>query len=206
VTTKVTPTKLLLWRHGRTAWNAEGRIQGQHDAKLDDAGREQARLAAKVLAARQPDVIVSSDLSRTADTAAELVALTGLTPIYDVRLRERCFGNWETLLGSEVKERWPAAYARWHAGEPVDEEGVEHLDDLSKRVSEALVEIVERHPGRTVVVVTHGGTVRHGIQSLMKWPQDVVYSISALGNCHWSELRHQQSRGWWLHSHNVGTI
>jgi len=202
--TRKRSTRLILWRHGQTAWNAEHRIQGQHDAKLDDTGRAQARAAAARLARREPDAIVSSDLSRAADTAAELVALTGVTPSYDVRLRERSFGEWETLLATEVQERWPNGWDRWHRGEPIDDAGVERIEDMGKRISEALVEIVARHPGETVVVTTHGGVVRHGIEALLDWPSGVVYSISPVTNCHWSELHHHPVRGWRLHSHNVG--
>lgn len=199
-------TRLILWRHGQTAWNAEGRIQGQHDAKLDDTGHEQARAAARQLLLRKPDRIVSSDLSRCADTAAELAALTGLTPTYDVRLRERGFGDWQTLLRAEVAERWPEAFARWVSGEPVDEAGVEATEAVGERVAATLVEIVEANAGGTVVVTTHGGAVRHAIEAVLKWPHDVVYTLAPLGNCHWSELRHHPSRGWRLQSHNVGVV
>jgi probable phosphoglycerate mutase len=54
------------------------------------------------------------------------------------------------------------------------------------------------------VVTTHGGSVRHVIETLLKWPHDVVYTMAALNNCHWSELRHHPSRGWHLYTHNVG--
>jgi probable phosphoglycerate mutase len=197
-------TRVVLWRHGQTAWNAEGRIQGQYDAKLDDTGRGQARVAARELALRQPVAIVSSDLSRCADTAAELAALTGLTPSYDVRLRERGFGDWETHTRAEVAVRWPLAFARWRRGEPIEAANVETTEAVGERVSAALVEIVEAYVGATVVVTTHGGAVRHAIEALLKWPHGMVYSIAPLDNCHWSELRHQPSRGWRLHSHNVG--
>jgi probable phosphoglycerate mutase len=193
-----------MWRHGQTAWNAEGRIQGQHDAKLDDTGREQAQIAARQLALRKPALIVSSDLSRCSDTAAELVVLTGVTPLFDPRLRERGFGVWETHTRDEVEQRWPEAFARWRRGEPVDEAGVEATESVGERVAAALVDIVEANPGATVVITTHGGSVRHGIQTLLKWPHDVVYSVAALNNCHWSELRHHPSRGWHLYTHNVG--
>lgn len=199
-------TRLILWRHGQTAFNAENRIQGQHDAKLDDTGREQARVAAHQLARRKPDLIVSSDLSRCADTAAELAALTGLTPAYDERLRERGFGDWQTLTRAEVRQRWPEAFACWVNGEPIDEAGVESTEAVGERVSAALVEIVEAHPGATVVVTTHGGAVRHVIEALLKWPHDVTYSVAPLTNCHWSELRHHPTHGWRLHSHNVGVV
>ena len=202
----MTSTRLILRRHGQTAWNAEGRIQGQHDAKLDDTGRAQAKVAARQLVLREPDRIVSSDLSRCSDTAAELAALTGLTPTYDARLRERGFGEWQTLTRAEVQERWPEAFARWVNGEPVDEAGIESTEAVGERVSEVLVELVEAHPGGTVVVTTHGGAVRHAIEALLKWPHDVVYSVAPLNNCHWSELRHHRSRGWRLHAHNVGVV
>lgn len=197
-------TRLILWRHGQTYWNAEGRIQGQHDAKLDDTGREQARVAARQLALRKPDLIVSSDLSRCADTAAELAALTGRTPTYDVRLRERGFGEWQTLTRDEVRAGWPEAFGRWTRGEPVDEAGVEATEAVGERMAQVLVELVEAHAGGTLVVTTHGGAARHVIEALLKWPHDVVHSVAGLSNCHWSELRHHPSRGWRLHSHNVG--
>jgi probable phosphoglycerate mutase len=197
-------TKLLLWRHGQTAWNAERRIQGHHDAKLNDAGRAQARAAAERLALREPDAIVASDLSRASDTAAALAALTGLRPTYDVRLRERSFGQWETLLATEVQERWPDGWSRWRRGEPIDDAGVERIEDVTKRVGEALTEIAERHAGETVVVVTHGGVVRHGIEAVLEWPPQVVYSLAPAANCHWSELHHDPGGGWQLYSHNAG--
>ncbi|MER7168943.1 histidine phosphatase family protein, partial [Micromonospora sp. NPDC000207] len=61
-------TRLIVWRHGNTEWNAAGRVQGQTDVPLNDRGRDQARAAAPLLAALRPDAIVSSDLSRAADT------------------------------------------------------------------------------------------------------------------------------------------
>lgn len=199
----MTVTTLLLWRHGQTAWNAERRIQGHHDAKLDDVGRAQARAAAARLALRRPAAIVSSDLSRAADTAAELAELTGLALNYDTRLRERSFGAWETLLATEVAQRWPDGWARWRRGEPIDEAGVERIEDVTKRAGEAMVEIAERHAGETVVVATHGGIVRHGIETVLNWPAQVVYSLAAASNCHWSELHHTPE-GWRLYAHNVG--
>ena len=62
--------RLVLLRHGRTAWNHEGRIQGQQDVGLDDVGREQAARVAPVLAALSPSLLWSSDLGRTRETAA----------------------------------------------------------------------------------------------------------------------------------------
>ena len=69
--------RLVLWRHGQTPWNVQGRFQGQTDIQLDEVGVEQAERAARLLAALRPDVIISSDLSRAMATAAPLSRLTG---------------------------------------------------------------------------------------------------------------------------------
>jgi probable phosphoglycerate mutase len=196
-------TRLLLWRHGRTAWNAEHRIQGQHDVPLDDTGRDQARLTAARLAALGPTLIVSSDLRRAAATAAELGSITGLTVGYDVRFRERAYGEWQGLTTAEIERRWPAAYARWRAGDAVDDCGVESLDDLAKRMYEAMHELIAQHPGATIAIATHGGAARRGIGAVLDWPAPVVRTLGDLRNCHWSELRHQPDRGWRLWTHNA---
>jgi broad specificity phosphatase PhoE len=197
-------TRLLLWRHGLTAWNAERRFQGQTDVPLTETGRAQARESAPRLVRFAPDLIVSSDLRRAADTAAELAALTGLQVGQDPRLRERHFGEWQGHTQPEIAQRWPAAFARWRAGEPLDEAGIESEEDVAKRMSEALRELAERATGGTVVVATHGGSARRGIAALLDWPDPVLRSLGVLDNCHWSELRYHPARGWQLWSHNVG--
>ena len=79
--------QLVLWRHGRTRWNAAGRAQGQTDIGLDDLGRAQSAAAAPVLASLEPTAIVSSDLSRAADTADALAkVLRTLRPLTAGRL------------------------------------------------------------------------------------------------------------------------
>src|SRR5260370_32298135 len=99
------------WRPGRTTWNAERRFQGQSDIPLDETGQAQAERAARLLAALRPDLIVSSDLSRAASTAAPLARLTGLEVTLDKDLRERHGGCWEGLSDTEIRERYPEAHA-----------------------------------------------------------------------------------------------
>ena len=111
---------MVLWRHGQTTWNAERRFQGQSDIPLDETGQAQAERAARLLAALRPDLIVSSDLSRAASTAAPLARLTGLEVMLDKDLRERHGGCWEGLTDTEIRERYPEAHATWTPpdGEP----------------------------------------------------------------------------------------
>lgn len=198
-------TRLVVWRHGNTDWNAGNRVQGQLDIPLNDLGRQQAVDAAELLVRLQPQAIVASDLKRAADTAAALAALTGLPVSYDKRLRERYFGDWQGLTMPEVKAARPAEHARWQAG--ADEIGgdVESLTDLGARVADALQAAADLvPPGATVVVTCHGAAARQGIGHLLGWPSATLRTMRALQNCHWVELTHDTDRGWQLAAYNVG--
>src|SRR5690349_8307102 len=90
----VSPPRAAIWRHGRTAWTAEGRFQGQADPPLDDVGIAQARASAALLAGFPVTTIISSDLQRAAQTADALSGRTGIPVVLDERLRERSLGHW----------------------------------------------------------------------------------------------------------------
>lgn len=198
-------TRLIVWRHGNTDWNAANRVQGQSDVPLNELGRRQAVDAAELLIRLKPDVLFSSDLSRAADTASALAALSGLPISHDERLRERYFGEWQGLTMAEVAERRPDEHARWKAGETVIGGGVETLDDLGKRVAEGLQAAADAAPaGGTVIVATHGAAARQGIGQLLGWPAEQLRTLRALQNCHWAELSWESDRGWQLAAYNVG--
>ena len=127
----------MLWRHGQTVWNAERRFQGQSDIPLDEVGQAQAERAARLLAALRPDLIVSSDLSRAAQTAAPLGRLTGLEVTVDKDLRERSGGCWEGLTDTEIRTRYPVEHANWT---PPDGEPSALVAD---RVAGALLRVAE---------------------------------------------------------------
>lgn len=198
-------TRLILWRHGQTEWNSSRRVQGQTDVELTEVGRRQATAAAERLATVRPDALVSSDLRRAADTAAALAALTGLPVETDPRLRERHFGEWQGLTFPEIAERWPQEAARWLAGDPSPGCDIEEMDELTKRATDALRDIADRYAGRTTVVAVHGGAGRAGTAGLLGWPPEVATTLGVLDNCHWTDLRFDDLRGWRLGAHNVPT-
>ncbi len=195
-------TILIVWRHGITAWNAGDRVQGQADTPLSERGRKQAETAAVRLAALRPAAIVTSDLSRAAETAGMLAALTDLPVRLDARLRERYYGSWQGMTITEIAEMHPVEYARWRAGEPDPGCGVETRDDMAKRVGAALRDAAELAPDGTVVVTTHGGVARIGVGELLGWPPGVTRALGGLGNCHWSELCLGSGRGWGQQAHH----
>lgn len=194
--------RLVVWRHGRTEWNAHGRFQGQLDPPLDDEGRAQAARTAPVLAAllrNEEALLVSSDLQRAMDTAAALAPLLGVPLRVDGRLREHGLGSWEGLTRDEVAERHPGQYEDWLAGRPVPERGGEAQADVAAR---ALAAVADLPPATTAVLVTHGGTAGRLLEALLGLGPEHRRLFGPLGTCHWSELSFQAS-GWRLLRHNL---
>ena len=107
----MTAGRLIVWRHGRTEWNLQDKIQGQADIPLDSVGMEQARAAAARLASLAPTRLFASDLRRAAATAGELAALTGLKIEYDEALREIHVDEWAGLTSAELHAAHPEAAA-----------------------------------------------------------------------------------------------
>jgi glucosyl-3-phosphoglycerate phosphatase len=197
--------RLVLWRHGQTVWNAERRFQGQSDSPLDETGIAQAERAARLLAALRPDLIISSDLSRAATTAAPLARLTGLEVILDKDLRERHGGSWEGLTDTEIRERYPAEHATWT---PPDGESSAAVADrvaaALQRAAAAVADQVTGHDG-LAVVVSHGAALRLGMSRLLGMPDDLSGVLGPLSNCSWSVLGVRYGR-WRLQEHNAGTL
>jgi probable phosphoglycerate mutase len=154
-------TRLIAVRHGETAWNVEARLQGQLDIPLNERGLEQARRTAHWLAEDHPDVVVSSDLARAQATAQAIASFNRVPLELDAGLRERSFGGFQGMTHTEVAERWPDLSARWKSRDPEYRPGVdgESLTAFYARCIEATVRIAERHPGKTVVLVAHGGVM-----------------------------------------------
>lgn len=193
--------RLVVWRHGRTEWNAGGRFQGQLDPPLDAVGRAQAIRAAAHLAAALsgPDtVVVSSDLVRARETAEALAPLLGVPVRVDARLREHGLGSWEGLTREEVAEAHPEQYADWLDGRPVRGRGGEPAEAVAQR---ALAAVADLPTAGTAVLVTHGGTAGRLVEALMGLGTDHRRLLGPLGNCHWSELSFQSGR-WRLMRHN----
>jgi glucosyl-3-phosphoglycerate phosphatase len=191
--------RLVLWRHGQTSWNADRRFQGHSDIELDETGQDQARNAARYLAAMEPSAVYSSDLARAAQTAGYLARLTGLTVQPDKDLRERGGGAWEGLTDAEIRAGYPSEYAAWN---PPDGEPVAAVAD---RAAGAFVRIADGlADGALAVLVSHGAAINLGISRLLGLPERVRI-IGPLGNCAWSVLG-RRAGSWRLLEHNVAVL
>ena len=189
----MTAARLVVWRHGRTPWNVENRFQGQADIGLDDVGRGQAARAAVALAALEPAVLWSSDLSRARDTAGALADLTGLPVRTDRRLREIHVGSWEGLTAAEVEERYPDGWARFQNGER-GHDGETH-EDHSLRVVEAVRRIAHEHPDEEILIVSHGGSLRAVQRAVLGLaPEGHDPRLRPIGNCVTLEIALREGR------------
>lgn len=142
-------TTLLFVRHGETDWNVERRWQGHADQPLNETGRAQARELAASLADRPIDVIYTSDLARAHETAMIVGEQLGRSVLIDPRLREVDVGDWSGRLATDIDAD---GLTRWNGGETYHQMG--------ERVVAAVVDLAARHPGKTVLIVTHGGVIR----------------------------------------------
>jgi probable phosphoglycerate mutase len=203
----MTPRRVVLWRHGRTAWNATARFQGTTDVALDEVGVAQAERAARDLATLNPDLLVSSDLQRARATAQALGDLLGLGVVTDPALRETYAGSWQGLTRDEIVAHDPDGFARWSAGENVRPGGGESRTDVAERVAAAVLRhVAALPPGGSVVIATHGGAARSGIGALLGLPLEHWTALGGLVNCAWSVLEEQPGGRWRLVEHNARSL
>ena len=156
----IEPTRILLLRHGQTAWNVEGRVQGQLDIDLDDTGRWQALQLALRLASEDLVAIYSSDLRRASATAEPLARTARLAVVTDPALRERGLGAFEGLTHADIEQRHPQDAQRWRRREPgFGPGGGETLQTFYARSLAAVARLAAGHAGEAIAVVAHGGVL-----------------------------------------------
>ncbi len=204
--------RLVVLRHGQTTSNLKGIWQGHLDHELTDLGREQARAAARAIAALRPTRVVTSDLVRARDTAREVAAASGdLEVRVDERWREIHAGAWQGLTAAQVYSQYPEDADRLLSGEDFRRGGHgESLADVADRVRPALDALVtEMDAGETVVIATHGVTGRSLVAELIGLDQSTAWRVlGGFGNCHWAVLEERATRmtgrgGWRISQWNA---
>jgi broad specificity phosphatase PhoE len=151
--------RLLLVRHARTTWNAEGRVQG--GGALDELGRAQAVALAERLRGETLDGIYASNTLRARQTAKAVARL------HDMKVRERHllrdldYGRLAGAFLDDFRREKPGLIEQWRDHpETVHFEGGESLADLRGRISRFIAELFAQHPSGTVLAATHDSPVR----------------------------------------------
>jgi probable phosphoglycerate mutase len=174
------PTRIVLVRHGQTAWNREVRFRGRADLALDDFGLKQAEATGRYLARRWPlDAVYASPMRRALQTAEAIAGAHGVTAQPFEGLLDIDFGAWQGHSPQEVAERYPdLLQAWWEAPHTVHVPGGESLDDVRDRVVAGLRHVVKHHRGQTIALVGH--TVVNRV---------LLCAVLGLGNEHFWRLR-----------------
>ncbi len=150
---------VYLARHGQTAYNLEGRFQGQLPVPLDGTGRDQAAELAERAAAHGFRALWSSPLLRARETAQIVARRIGLRPHEDPRLMETDAGDWTDRSFAEVQAEAPGLFAAFLAGDPgFAFPGGESFAQQEVRVGAALDEVEEGEC--PALVVCHGMVIR----------------------------------------------
>jgi broad specificity phosphatase PhoE len=155
-------------RHGATVLTAEDRFAGATDVQLSDEGRAQAGRLAQRLSAEKIAAVYASPMSRTMETASILAAPHGLEVQPRDGLREISHGHWEQMTRQEVEVRFPEEVREWEE-DPYTfaPKGGESGLAVTARALPTLIELVRQHPAETVLVISHKGTIRLLLSSLL---------------------------------------
>ncbi len=151
-------TRLIIIRHGQTAWNeGEGeRLRGRADLELDETGLRQARATATRMALWRVTAVYSSPLKRAVTTAEILAESLRLKAQTLEGLIDIDYGSWQGLSLKEAEANDPELYRLWlQSPHLATFPGGEGLEQVRERVTSAVETLVPRHPGQTVVLVSH---------------------------------------------------
>ncbi len=161
-------TRIFLIRHGATVLTAEDRFAGETDVKLSDEGRNQAAELARRLGQTNLAAIYASPMDRTRETAKIIAEPHTLESQIRDGLREISHGHWEGKTRREVEDSFPDEMAAWDQ-DPYTfaPEGGETGLAVSARSLPVFMEIVSRHPGQKVAIVSHKATIRLLMSSLL---------------------------------------
>ena len=166
-------TTLILLRHGVTDLTVDRRFSGSGglDPGLNAAGREQAQRAAEALHADGgADVVLTSPLRRTRETAGFVADALGLPLQVEDGFAECAFGEWDGLTLDEVEERWPEEIRLWLGSMDLRPPRGESVVDVQQRVEPALQKILAEHVGQTIVVVSHVTPIKIVVRYCLDMP------------------------------------
>lgn len=161
-------TRIYVVRHGQTDSNLRHTCVGIKDVPLNKTGKRQAKELAARLKNIKIDVVYTSPLKRAVDTISPYLEMKGMNMRMSFGLIERDYGEWDDMTFEEIECQYPEEYRKW--GEnfiSYKVPGGESAEDVQKRVNAFLEKTLRENEGRNILLVTHLGTARHIISSLL---------------------------------------
>lgn len=187
-------TKIIIVRHGETAWNVENRFRGSQDIPLNETGIAQAKAVSKRLASEEIAAVYSSRLRRALHTAEIIAAPHGLTPVASDGLSNINYGELEGRLVSDIAQQLPEFYrALMQTPHLVRFPGGDTLDALTSRSIASLHAMIAQHPDETIVAVSHQVVTRVLICALLGLDNSHHWEISQ-DTCCLNVFRYKKGR------------
>lgn len=173
------PTMIYLVRHGETPLTPMRKFSGigPLDPELTEKGRGEAELVAIEIKKIAPDVLISSPLRRTKETAEIIGKATGLQIEFDEIWRECDFGVWDGMSIAEVKNDYPEDYAMWVSTSSFAPPGGESYESAMARAVQGLLSIAADYPGKKVCVVTHNGMIKTALAAAIKAEPSAIFNL-----------------------------
>ena len=181
-------TELIFVRHGHSAHTEKGLVAGGDgaDPELSELGMREAEATAELLAnppsswglAMTNPLVISSNMLRTTQTGKAIADKLGAEMVFDQRIREIFFGEWNGLSNTELFSKDPALLEAWRGSLDFRPPGGESIEDLISRTSPFVEEIRRDYPNRTVVVVSHMMPTRALTHQIIGGPSNYLWSTS----------------------------
>lgn len=169
--------KLILVRHALTVDNQNNRLSGHIDSAISEKGKEQIHKITNYLKDFKIDKIYTTTSSRTKDTVKKLSELKSIDIIEKENLKEISFGDFEGLTFKEIEDKYPEEFQDMiKKGYEYKYPNGESLIDSYNRVCTELDNIISNNDGKTILICSHGGTIRNII----------TYLISNSYKYHWN--------------------
>ena len=171
--------KIILVRHGETAWNRVERFRGQFDIPLNSTGIEQAERTAQRIAKKwKPAAVHTSPLSRAYQTAERIATVCGLPVQSADGLTDIDYGDWQGLTPEAVQEKWPKLAEKWYRQPgPLKIPGGEMLSDVQMRALTALQTFSTQYKDQEIVLVSHTVVIRAIILGILRANLDRLWKI-----------------------------
>lgn len=178
-TEPVKNTRVWLIRHGEPETSSRGRCYGRLDIGLSPQGRLQVAKVAQSLRNEPIEAFYVSPRKRAIESCEILASACGRAVTIDERLREIDFGDFEGKPYDEIKRTYPETYQQWmqHPTEVQFPNG-ESFQQMKARVLKSAREIYDRHCGRTIAMVTHGGVNRILLSDALGIPDRNIFHIA----------------------------
>lgn len=176
------PTVIYLVRHGETVLTPFRKFSGtgELNPELTQEGLDQADAVAAECAKLGAEILISSPLKRSHQTAEAIARATGLAIILDEAWYELSFGTWDGRAVEEVRVEEPDEYQAWlNSSSYAPPGGGESYDEASVRIEEAVNKLVAEYPGKKIIVVTHNGVIKTAVKIAIGGPSDAVFHMDA---------------------------